>query len=228
MCASAVPDLPLPFRGVALRERGGAFARACRLAPTAEPATLVWAARRDTADLAVVLTPKDDLVEARLAVFAGLDAAAGALSEIGPDGTRLLFAWPDAMLCDGGPVGGARVAWPEGTAEDAVPDWLVLGVTLRVDTIRGVDQRTRPTALRDAGFAAFEMADFVGRFARRLKEGLDEWAIEGPRSPMRRWQRRAPALLLSPTGDLLHPACALSEALAVPSWLDPMSGEVRA
>lgn len=227
MSAFALPDLPPPFTGVALPERGDAFAHACRLAPAAAPATLVWARRFEIADLAAVLAPTNDLAAARLAVFAGLDAAAGALAEIGPAGQRLTFSWPDAMLCDGAPVGGARLAWPEATAEDAVPDWLVLGVTLRIESLRAPPPRAPPAGLGDAGFPGFEMVDFVGRFARHLQEGLDEWATEGPRAPIGRWSRRAPAVLLSTTGDLLHPARALAEALAVPSWLDPATGEVR-
>jgi hypothetical protein len=228
MPAPPVPDLPPPFTGIVLSERESAFAQACRMAPGAAAPTLAWVRRFDIADLAVVLAPGEDLAEARLAVFVGLSAAAGALAEIGPRGKRLSFAWPDAILCDGGLLGGARLAWPDRIAEDAVPAWLVLGVTMRVERIPAPPpDAAGPTALRDAGFTNFEIDDFVRRFARRLKSALDEWSVEGPRSPTRRWLRRAPPLLLSPTGDLLHPGRALAEALAVPSWLDPMSGEVR-
>jgi hypothetical protein len=163
-----------------------------------------------------------------ICTIASASEADGAGSSDGRGGFGRGFIQPDYRLASRlSPDTPRIVMLSAATTEDAVPGWLVLGVTLRVETIRTVSPMATPAALCASGFLLFEEGDFVGRFGVRLQAKLAEWAREAPRSPLRRWLRRASALLLSPTGDLLHPTRALAEALAVPSWLDPTSGEVR-
>ena len=73
-------DLPPPFRSVALREVGDAFAHATRIAAEAGAGTLVHVGRFDLAEFAVVLEPEEPLRTARRALYAGLTALADALA----------------------------------------------------------------------------------------------------------------------------------------------------
>ena len=118
-------DLPPPFRAVALREVGDAFAHASVLAADSGAGTLVHVGRFDLAEFAVVLEPEEPLRTARRAFYAGLAALADALAAHAPPEKPINFAWPDAIRIDGGLVGGARLAWPAGADEDAPPPWLV-------------------------------------------------------------------------------------------------------
>ena len=68
-------DLPPPFRAVALREVGDAFAHATQIAADAGAGTLVHVGRFDLAEFAVVLEPEEPLRTARRALYAGLDRA---------------------------------------------------------------------------------------------------------------------------------------------------------
>src|SRR5262245_42442252 len=112
-----VLDLPPPFRLIALREVGDAFSHATKVASEEGAGTLVYVGRFDLAEFAVVLEPEEPLRTARRAIYAGLAALADALAVHAPPEKPITFDWPDAVRVDGGLVGGARLAWPQGADE---------------------------------------------------------------------------------------------------------------
>ncbi|MBY0329171.1 MAG: biotin/lipoate--protein ligase family protein, partial [Acetobacteraceae bacterium] len=71
-----MPDLPSPFRPVALREGADAMARAVALAPEQGAGTLTWVGALRRAEAAVVLEPELPLGAARLALHAAANALA--------------------------------------------------------------------------------------------------------------------------------------------------------
>src|SRR5437588_8325227 len=148
-------DLPPPFRAVALREAGDAFAHARRIAADEGAGTLVHVGRFDLIEFALVLEPDEPLKTARCAFYAGMAALAEALAAHAPPEKLIAIDWPDALLVDGGLVGGARLAWPDGAAEDAPPDWLVFGAMLRAAVMEPTEPglRASSAALDEEGFA---------------------------------------------------------------------------
>src|SRR5712692_1784005 len=124
-------SLPPPFRLVVLREVGDAFAHARSHAGQLGAGTLVFLGRFDLAEFAVVLEPDQPLAAARLAFYAGMVALGDALAAGAPPEKPIAVEWPDAIQVDRGLVGGGRLAWPDGCAESAVPDWLVFGAMIR-------------------------------------------------------------------------------------------------
>src|SRR4249919_491718 len=123
--------LPPPFTAIRLREVGDAFAHAVALAPEQGAGTLVYVGRFDLAEFAVVLEPEEPLRSARRALYAGMAALIDALAAHAPPEKPITIDWPDAVRVDNGLVGGGRLAWPEGAAEDEPPDWLVFGAMIR-------------------------------------------------------------------------------------------------
>src|SRR5437660_12635434 len=115
-----VLDLPPPFRAIALREVGDAFAHAKLIALDAGAGTLVHVGRFDLAEFAVVLEPEEPLRTARRALYAGMCALGDALAVHAPPEKPINFVWPDAIRVDGGLVGGGRLAWPA-KADEAEP-----------------------------------------------------------------------------------------------------------
>ncbi|MEA2934903.1 MAG: hypothetical protein QOD74_1549, partial [Variibacter sp.] len=134
------PDLllPPPFRVVTLREVGDAFAHAQAVAAVEGAGTLVWVGRFDLAEFALVLEPEQPLKTARKSFFAAMNALADALTVLAPPEKPIAFDYPDAIRVDGGLVGGGRLAWPSAAAEDAIPDWLVFGTTIRIVSMTDV------------------------------------------------------------------------------------------
>jgi hypothetical protein len=128
--SSSALDLPPGLSLVTLREVGDAFAHARANAAELGAGTIVFVGRFDLAEFAVVLEPDEPLRTARRAFYAGMTALADALAAHAPPEKPIEFVWPDAIRVDGGLVGGAQLAWSDGS-EDDMPQWLVFGAMIR-------------------------------------------------------------------------------------------------
>ena len=190
---TGLPDLPSLFAPVvALREGGDAFARAAALAPERGAGTLVWVRAYARAEAAVVLEPEMPLGPARLAFHAAANALADALASLAPPEVGVALRWPGTAVVNLGECGSVRLAAPPGAAEDAVPDWLVVGMELRLAFPTGYEPGRAPetTALVEEGFEEIGPADLTAAWARHLMAGLDEWQARGPQRLAERYLAR--------------------------------------
>lgn len=234
-------DLPPGFTPVALRERGDAFAQARAIAAEAGAGTLVHVRRYDLVEFAVVLEPDEPLASARRAHFASMNAMADAIAAHCPPERGVSFAWPGALLFDGGLVGGLRLAWPENCAEEAVPDWLVTGIMIRSADLAHVETGMVPGAvsLMGEGFEMIDTEALVGSYARHLMTQFDRWKERGFKAVAEDFLARLPKRKagerrgLDANGDLLTHApldkgpperTPLLPALARAAWYDEAHG----
>ena len=233
-------DLPTVYHAIALREYRDAFTHAQAVAADEGAGTLVWVRRFDTIEFAVVLEPEQKLSQARCALYAGMNAAADALGTYCPPEKPIEFAWPDTIMLDGGIIGGCRLAAAPGAAEDAIPDWLVLGVNLRSVVEVTIDQTfDRGTSLSTEGFEMMDGNKIIESFSRHLMAAFDGWKAGGFKTLADRYLARLQVAKsvrrgLDVNGDLLERRLPdlkqitrqpLTAALAVPQWLDPATGE---
>ena len=230
-------DLPSPFRLVALREAGDAVAHAVARAGELGARTLVFVGRFDLAEFAVVLEPEEPLSAARRVFYAGMIALVDALAALAPAETPIAIDWPDAVMIDGGLVGGGRLVWPAGTPENAVPEWLVFGAAIRTVSMSRDGPGLYPlsTALADEGFGDIGSERLVEGAARHLMAALDRWQEAGFSPIAADYLAKlnpAPGLRrsLDINGDLLIERAGQSPtirqlriALETPSWLDPQT-----
>ncbi|MDO9708195.1 biotin/lipoate--protein ligase family protein [Paracraurococcus lichenis] len=177
-----LPDLPTVFRPVPLREGGDALARAVALAPEQGAGTLAWVGSAARAEAAVVLEPEMPLAAARLALLAAANALADALGAFGPPEVPVEFLWPGRLLVNGAGCGQVRLAAPPGTAEDAVPDWLVVGMEARITLTLPLEPGEVPdlTGLLEEGWEDISVPDLTAAWARHLMAALDDWQAKGP------------------------------------------------
>jgi hypothetical protein len=234
-------DLPPPFRAVALREAGDAFARAVAVAGREGAGTLVHVGRFDLAEFALVLEPEETLRTARRVFYAGISALADALAAHAPPEKPISFEWPDAICVGDGLVGGGRLAWPTTARENEIPSWLVFGAMIRVamgEEIAG--GRALGTALEEEGFDDLGSGRLIETFARHFMVALDAWHEQGfgeiaknylARLSSEKGLRRDIAengdLMLRGLGRSTPERRSLIRALARPSWLDSSTGAPR-
>jgi biotin-(acetyl-CoA carboxylase) ligase len=234
--------LPPPYTLVRLREHGDAFVHGCAIAASHGAGTLIHVGRFDLAEFAVVLEPDEPLRSARRAFQAGMVALTDALRAHAPPQKEVAIGWPDAVKIDGGLVGGGRLGWPEGTAEDEVPAWLVFGAMIRTVAM-GDEPGLHPlaSALDQEGFGDTGAAQITESFARHLMTATHRWQTEGFAGVAGDYLARLPreakvvSRVIDDTGDLLvkklgdaeATRLALVPALRAPSWLDPATGGPR-
>ena len=234
--------LPPPFTPVRMREFGAAFDHAIALAPEKGAGTLVHVGRFDLAEFALVLEPEEPLRAARRALYAGMVALVDALAAIAEPETAIDIAWPDAVLVNGGLVGGGRLAWPQGASEDEVPHWLVFGAMIRTASMANTDPGLNPsiTTLDEEGFTGTRTNHLVESFARNFMVAVDAWQESGfgavaksfiERLPREQGLRRE----IDDNGDLLVRRMAstgvernvLLPQLREPAWYDSVNKEPR-
>jgi Biotin/lipoate A/B protein ligase family len=236
-------DLPPPFRLVTLREVGDAFAHAKSIAAEAGAGTLVYVGRFDLAEFAVVLEPEEPLSAARRAFYIGCAALGDALTAHAPPEKLVEFDWPGTIRIDHGLIGGARLAWPQDTADSAVPDWLVFGGMIRTVSMGEEEPGMRPlaAALEEEGFDDATSGRLVESFARHLMVAFDAWQEERGFGEIAKnyLARLAPEpgvrRDIDDNGDLLVRRMGKGEverrklvpALEAAAWLDPATGGPR-
>jgi hypothetical protein len=248
------PMLPPLYTAVRLREVGDAFAHAAAIAADSGAGTLVHVGRFDVAEFALVLEPEEPLKHARRAFYAGMVALSDALISASEPETMVEIDWPDAVRVNGGLVGGGRLAWPHGVAEDDVPPWLVFGAMIRLhpasDSEPGHDPGVTNLAeegfggLAEEGESGLVSQRLIESFARHFMVAVDSWQERGFAAVAKSYvERLTPAkglrrdiddngdLLLrrmaSDTANDLAERRSLIEALAHPAWRDPVTGAPR-
>jgi biotin-(acetyl-CoA carboxylase) ligase len=239
---SAELTLPPPYTPVRLRELGDAFGHAVALAPENGAGTLVHVGRFDLAEFALVLEPEEPLRSARRALYAGMVALADALAAIAQPETGIEIVWPDAILVNGGLVGGGRLAWPHDAQEDEVPPWLVFGAMIRTASMAGAEPGLNPnaTALDEEGFIEFTAGNVIESFARNFMVAVDAWQESGFGTVTRNYVEYLPRekglrrdidengdLLVRRMGAAQAERSALLPCLREPAWYDAGSKEPR-
>lgn len=232
--------LPPPFRPRMLRESGHAFDHAKAIAAKEGAGTLIWTGRFDVVEFALVLEPNEPLSAARCTIYAGMNALGDTLAVHAAPNTPIHFEWPDALFVNGGLIGGAQLAWPEGASEKARPDWLVFGATLRsAMNLWEPGVKSHLTALDEEGFTELGPGRVVETFARHFMVTVDAWQERGFAKIAEEYLRRLPTeagversidgagnLLIRKKGSAAVSKRKLAPALATPSWVDPETGEM--
>ena len=98
-----------------------------------------------------------------------------------PPEREVSFDWPDAIMFDGGLLGGARLGWPEDCAENEVPAWLVFGAMLRAADMAHIEevQAASGVSLLSEGFEMIDTDAIIESFARHLMTAFDRWNERG-------------------------------------------------
>jgi Biotin/lipoate A/B protein ligase family len=232
---------PPLIRGQRLREREDAFEKAVEAAPSIGAGALFYVGRFELIEFAIVLEPEEPLQLARKIFFAGMNALADALSVLSPPEKPIGFTYPANLMFDGALIGGGRLAWPEGCAEEARPDWLVFGAMVRAGGLIEGQAGEMPTitTLDDEGFEAWNPHSFSASFSRHLLVEIDSWLERGfsgigPRYLARLGQRSDGLKRgIDRNGDLIVAGAGAEartdflRAIGRPDWYDPLLKEPR-
>jgi biotin-(acetyl-CoA carboxylase) ligase len=142
---------------------------------------VVWSRALDRAEMAIVLEPEvalDRALQMAPLVMVALGDCLGALM---PPKTAIAFRWPDTLLVNGAEAGRVRLAAPS-SALDAIPDWLVVGIELRLKpSSEDGEPGERPdfTTLATEGGGGLTRTDILQAFAAHVLAWIDIWTHEG-------------------------------------------------
>lgn len=145
-----------------------------------DPGAVFYVPDRDRLRLAIALSPEVERGRALQMGHALMLAFADAIGALAPPEVGVHYRWPAAILVNGGVCGRLRLALSEG-ADEAVPDWLTVGLDLWL-TPRGADEpgdRPETTALYEEGTGPIPLARLIEATCRHFLVWLHRWESDG-------------------------------------------------
>ncbi|WP_265518315.1 biotin/lipoate--protein ligase family protein [Nitratireductor luteus] len=192
----ASPQFPPVFKDLAVVDGQEPMAAAIAAAAGAESGAgdLFWSTDTNRAAAAFVLEPEVPLSTAIQMAPVLMVAIGDALGAIGPPALAITFRWPFAVLANGGVVGCVSVAVPGGMAPSLVPDKLIVGFNLALESPTGEgDPGLHPdsTALHEEGCGELDRTVLIEAVARHFLAWIDTWLQDGFPPVHQSWLSRA-------------------------------------
>ena len=176
---SAGPDLPPLLEALAVAGETP-YAAAIRAAMDgAEAGLVLYDPVSPDLDAAIVFAPDVPRGEAAVMLPLGGVALQNALGSVAPPEVALHLAWDGPVLVNGARAGQLKLAAAPGPVE-TVPDWLVLGLSLRFKP-RADEGGERPgeTALHAEGCGDLAPLPLLESWTRHLLHWLHDWETDG-------------------------------------------------
>ena len=162
----AMPDFPPRIAGFAAPEPRVAAIEAALQG--CDGGTIFWRAG-GVLEVALVLAPDVALGRAAQMLPLALVAMRDALGAIGPPELPVHLSWEGGFVVNGAEAGRGRIVAPK-VAPEAVPDWLVVHLTLRFAPDGGAG-----TALLEEGCGDIEPVALLESWSRHVLHRLSEW-----------------------------------------------------
>lgn len=187
------PSFPPLLRGVEVPPGVDPFQKAagdCGLG-RAEMGDLYWSPDEDTLRAAVVLGPEVALRLALPIMFAVANGMNDCIGALAPPEVGMQHVWPDGIKVNGAWCGVMRAAAPIRDPE-AVPEWLVVGVSMSRHWPGG-DPGDNPeiTALSEEGCGHISLVRLIESWSRHMMTWINRYEDEGYRPIFDAWLSRA-------------------------------------
>lgn len=155
---------------------------------------VLWGRNPARAELAIVLEPEVQLTTALQMLYVAMAACGDCLGALTPPQVAVMFRWPDVICVNGAQAGRVRLFVPDTAQEGTVPDWLVVGVDLRLAHEQGDPEPGHTpdlTTLEDEGCADLTAITFMESYCRHFLTWLHKWQTEGFTPVRTAWKFRA-------------------------------------
>lgn len=188
------PVFPPLLDGHAVKAPQRPFEHACRQAARGKlgAGDLVWSRGVTRAECAIVLEPEVNLAVALQMNALTQVAIADSLGALLPPAVAVHHRWPGTILVNGAEAGEVRLGVPE-TAPDAVPDWLVVGLSVRLihdRTDKEPGELPGETSLSEEGGGDLTRTDVLQSFSAHFLAWINTWQDDGFRPVHQSWMSR--------------------------------------
>ena len=154
---------------------------------------VIWSNNPDAVELAIVLEPDVALAHAAQMLPMTMVAVADSVGALAPPQVGVTVMWPNEMRVNGATVGHVDIVAPA-CAPDAVPDWLIVGISLRFrfdDSAPEPGHQRNETALAEEGCDELSSVVLLESFTRHFLTWLNTWQDEGFKPVHQSWLDRA-------------------------------------
>ncbi|MEO0618036.1 MAG: biotin/lipoate--protein ligase family protein [Pseudomonadota bacterium] len=156
---------------------------------------VIWARNTSLLDWAIVLAPDVPLRKAVQMVPLAMVAAGDCIGVLTPPQVALTFRWPGGIVVNGGLAGRVEAAASTDNP-DAVPEWMVVRLVLRIRHAQHEEPGNMPdqTSLEEEGCADLTRNQLIESFSRHFLTWLNTWNDDGFAPVHGAWLQRAESL----------------------------------
>jgi len=185
---------PPLFRGEGVAASVDPFDKAVALAlQGTDPGLIVHHATATRLEAAIILAPECPLEDAMAMVFAASLGFGDALGALAPPEVGVHMVWPGTLRVNGARCANIRAAAATKTPEE-IPDWLVIGLTVRLFPERGgleAGETPDVTSLVEEGCGLIPPTALLESWARHMLVWINTWLDSGMAPLHRDWRSRA-------------------------------------
>ena len=190
------PTFPPLLDGVGVKGRPYPFERAAADAASraAGAGTVYWGRSTSELKLAVVLEPEVETAKSLQMLMALMVAFGDAFGSIGPPEVGVFYRWPAGLVVNDALIGGMRAALPTNAGPRDVPDWLVVGLDVRMSRTehdREPGHDLENTTLEDEGCGDLTRTQLVESVSRHFLVWVHTWEEDGFKPVHDAWLPRA-------------------------------------
>ena len=154
------PLLPPILTPVAVPDKIEVFNKAISAASNSEAGTVFYSESTEFVEIAVVLNPEVKKIKCNQMLYVMMVAAGDSIGSLAPPEVVVSYSYPGLIFLNQGEAGLVKIEVSSSANEDTVPDWMVVGLKLRLNNQLQIDEKNiQPdiTSLADEG------AGFVSR-----------------------------------------------------------------
>lgn len=181
--SSADPDFPPLWNARPAQDDKCVLEEAVAGAKTGElgAGDVVWSRHEPLVSVAFVLEPEHPLETALQVWTLGMVACGDMIGALAPPQVAATYEFPGQILVNGGQAGQIRCV-SSSLERDAVPDWMVLGLTLLL-MFDGSDQEPGmlpdQTSLAEEGCGDLTRTQIIESYSRHLLTWIYKWQEDG-------------------------------------------------
>jgi BirA family transcriptional regulator, biotin operon repressor / biotin---[acetyl-CoA-carboxylase] ligase len=186
------PRFPPLLSGREVKRRRPLDAAVAAAAEGCDAGLVAYAVDRARLRMAIVLAPEVPLARAVQVGHVMMVAAGDSIGALAPPEVGISYRWPGLLLVNGGVSGWVQLA-AAGRDLDAIPDWLVLSLELRLRADGRAEPGQTPgeTALYEEGTGAIPPARLIESASRHFLTWLHRWDTDGFKPVHDAWMARA-------------------------------------
>lgn len=174
------------------RDEDPAVIAARALVDGADPGLVAYAEPGDRLRFAIALAPEVPLERAMQMAHTLMVAIGDSIGALAPPEVAVEYRWPTTILVNGAAAGRIRLAASH--RDPALePDWLVIGLDLRLEDHGSAEPGDRPgeTTLYEEGSGPIAVSRLLESMSRHFLTWLRRWEEDGFRPVHDAWRARA-------------------------------------
>lgn len=187
------PLFPPLLSGREVAAGGDPVLAAVRAADAGEdPGVIAFGGPGGRLRFAITLAPEVELDRAVQMGHALMIAVGDSIGALAPPEVAVEYRWPTTILVNGA-VAGHALLCASGSDPRAVPDWLVVGIDLRLTAEDSFEPGERPseTSLYEEGSGPIPLSRLLESMSRHFLTWLRRWEEDGFRPLHDAWRARA-------------------------------------